>query len=139
MEEIDFRNLKEPSVKVGEVSEAISLSLDLNLSGKEILLSRRGIRHFKKYIKDFGSEEVFWNHVNRIPEIISDPDYYGLYEGNLQYIKRIDQITLVAVRVEPGKSLRIATTFPITEKQLDKYLTNRKMYENKFQLPNMNI
>jgi len=51
---------------------------------------------------DFASEEVFCSHIKQIPNIFIAPDYIGLHpkDNCIQYIKLIDEIMLVGIRIK---------------------------------------
>ena len=53
--------------------------------------------------------------------IIKEPDYVGLHKnGNLQYVKKIDDISLVGIQILKGSgNLLFRTIFPISEAKLN--------------------
>lgn len=70
--------------------------------------------------KEYSSPTAYNQAINSIPTIIKNPDYVGMHKnGNLQYIKRLDDISLVGIQILKGsKHLLFRTIFPISEVKL---------------------
>ena len=62
--------------------------------------------------------------MKNIPNIIKNADYVGLHptDNSIQYIKRLNKIMLVGIRLKSLGELSYRTTYPITESQLNDYL-----------------
>lgn len=87
----------------------------------------------EKHKEDFSTEEEFYYHIEQIPDIIENPNYVGLHprDGSIQYIKQIDKIMLVGVRIRPVKSLSFRSAYPITKEYLKKYIVCKTVWEIK--------
>ena len=59
--------------------------------------------------------------VKSIPLILKNPDYVGLHKnGNIQYVKKLDDISLVGIQILKGSgNLLFRTVFPISEAKLN--------------------
>ena len=56
-----------------------------------------------------------------IPLIINNPDYVGYNKNNnsIEYIKRIDELTLVAIRIKQKGDLFLRSLYPISQIKLN--------------------
>lgn len=77
------------------------------------------------------TEADYKKHVESMPDIINNPDYVGLHpKGNsIQYIKRIDELMLVAIRITLKGKLVVRSSYPITQNTLDSYLASGSVKE----------
>ena len=113
---------KSTNIKIGELSEKVINILDLDLSPQNInIWSTRIEEHCEKHKDEYSSPSAYNQAVNSIPLIIEKPDYIGLHKnGNIQYVKRLDDISLVGVQIIKGNgNLLFRTIFPITEDKLN--------------------
>jgi hypothetical protein len=126
--DLNFLNAGFTSIKIGKLSKEVISLLKLNRSECDIILWEDRFIYIEKHIQDFESEEAFENHISCIPDIIENPDYVGRHpkDNSIQYIKRINELMLVAVRIKDKGNLSFRSAYPITEAQLDDYL----MYGN---------
>lgn len=120
-------SLKDKSIKihyVGTLDQKVIDLLHLNLSPSRIVLGSDKIEYIMKHKTKFESEQSFYYHIESIPNIISHPDYIGLHPNgdSIEYIKKIDEIMLVAVRVRTHGQLWVKSVFPITQDKLQKYI-----------------
>jgi hypothetical protein len=126
--DLNFLNAGFTSIIIGKLSKEIIALLKLNRSECNIILWEDRFKYIEKHIQDFESEEEFRKHISLIPDIIENPDYVGRHpkDNSMQYIKRINELMLVAVRIKDKGNLSFRSAYPITEAQLDDYL----MYGN---------
>ncbi|WP_460000500.1 PBECR3 domain-containing polyvalent protein [Paradesulfitobacterium aromaticivorans] len=81
----------------------------------------------EKHKADFDNDQEFLSHIGQIPNIIKNPDYIGLHpsDNSIQYIKRINRIMLVGVRIRTGGDLNFRSCYPISEQTLQSYLKSK--------------
>lgn len=125
MKKFDINKLskgKSRNIKIGELSKDVIDILDLDLNPQNInIWSTRIEEHCEKHKDEYSSPSAYNQAVNSIPLIIEKPDYIGLHKnGNIQYVKRLDDISLVGVQIIKGNgNLLFRTIFPITEDKLN--------------------
>lgn len=109
-------------IKIGELTNEVINALNLNCSPRNILLTADRIYHCEKHKNQYRDENSYNTSIESIPQIISNPDYIGFNKTNnsVQYIKKLEDTTLVAVRISYKGSLRLRTIFPISEVKLNK-------------------
>ena len=75
--------------------------------------------------------EDFYMCMERIPEIIEEPDFIGINpkDSSLQFIKRFSQNILIAVRFNADGKLSYRTLYPITDSQLSDYIKKKRAWE----------
>lgn len=116
-------------IKIGELNSKVIDALSLNCSPRNILLTADRIYHCEKHKNQYNDENSYNTSIASIPEIISKPDYIGFNEANnsIQYVKKLEDATLVAVRISSKGSLRLRTVFPLTEFDLNKKIASKKL------------
>ena len=125
MEELNinkFSKGKSKNIKIGELSKEVIDLLNLDLNPQNInIWSTRIQEHCKKHKSEYSSPNAYNRAVKSIPLIIKEPDYVGLHKnGNLQYVKKIDDISLVGIQILKGSgNLLFRTIFPISEAKLN--------------------
>ncbi len=109
---------------IGTLSQEIIELLNLSREPGNIILWQDRLKYIEKHKSDFDSEEEFWTHIRQIPNIIKSPDYIGLHpnDNSIQYIKRINHIMLVGVRIRTSGDLNFRSCYPISEQTLENYL-----------------
>lgn len=133
MDELDINNLSKESsknIKIGELNSEVINLLNLDLKPQNInIWSPRLEEHCLKHKDDYSSANAYYNAIKSIPQIIKEPDYIGLHKnGNIQYIKKIDDISVIGIKVVKGKGgLLFRTIFPITESKLNYYIINNRV------------
>lgn len=114
---------KSRNIKIGELSKEVIETLGLDLKPQNITIwSNRIEEHCEKHKSQYDSPSNYDQAVKSIPLIIQNPDYVGIHttSGNIQYIKRLNEISLVGIKVIKGNSgLLFRTIFPITEDKLE--------------------
>ena len=125
MHELNINKLskgKSKNIKIGELSQEVIDTLNLDLNPQNInIWSTRIPEHCEKHKNEYSTPNAYNQAVKNIPLIISQPDYIGVHKknGNIQYIKRLDDISLVGVQILKGSgNLLFRTIFPISEVKL---------------------
>lgn len=124
-----FSNGKSKNIKIGELSQKVIDILNLDLKPQNInIWSTRLSEHCEKHKNEYSSPTSYNNAIKSIPIIISDPDYVGLHKnGNIQYIKRLDDISLVGIKIVKGDNgLLFRTIYPISETKLNNSIKSGK-------------
>ena len=124
-----FYNGKSKNIKIGELSQKVIDILNLDLKPQNInIWSTRLSEHCEKHKDEYSSPTSYNNAIKSIPIIISNPDYVGLHKnGNIQYIKRLDDISLVGIKIVKGDNgLLFRTIYPISETKLNNSIKSGK-------------
>ena len=95
-----------------------SLSGQLN-SETEILFWKDRLRHTELHKDDFFSDNEFYNCLERIPFIIS----VHKKDNSISFIKDFSAHVSVAIRISSSGSLSYRTMYPITDAQLNNYIS----------------
>ena len=133
MKNFDINKLskgKSRNIKIGELSKDVIELLDLDLKPQNInIWSTRIEEHCEKHKNEYSSPSAYNQAVNSIPLIIEKPDYVGLHKnGNLQYVKRLDDVSLVGIQILKGSGdLLFRTIFPISEIKLENAIKSGKI------------
>ena len=130
MDELNIKKLskgKSKNIKIGELNQEVIDLLHLDLKPQNInLWSARIEEHCEKHKEEYSTPTAYHQAVKSIPLILSEPDYVGLHKnGNIQYIKRLNDISLVGIQVLKGSgNLLFRTIFPISEVKLKNSITS---------------
>ena len=129
-EQLDIKRLLEERqvLKIGKLNENIINMLGLQINNKNIKIGYDRISHCEKHKKDFISEQSYNKSMEAIPLIIQQPDYVGYNHKNdgIEYIKRIDELTLVAVRLKQNGDLYFKSIYPISEVKLKNKILSKE-------------
>lgn len=121
---------KSKNIKIGELSQEIIDILELDLKPQNInTWSTRIAEHCEKHKYEYSSTSNFNQAVSSIPLIIEQPDYIGIHpkNGNIQYVKRLNDISLVGIHIVHGSDgLLFRTIFPISEIKLENSIKSGK-------------
>ena len=132
MKKLDINKIskgKSKNIKIGELSEEVINLLDLDLKPQNInIWSTRIEEHCEKHKDEYSSPSAYNQAITSIPLIIKNPDYIGLHKNcNIQYIKKLNDISLVGIQIIKGNgNLLFRTIFPITEDKLNYSIKNGK-------------
>lgn len=132
MKKLDINKIskgKSKNIKIGELSQEVINLLDLDLKPQNInIWSTRIEEHCEKHKDEYSSPSAYNQAITSIPLIIENPDYIGLHKnGNIQYIKKLNDISLVGIQIIKGNgNLLFRTIFPITEDKLNYSIKNGK-------------
>ena len=112
-------------IKIGALSQEVINLLNLNRNKCDIILWEDRFKYIEKHKEDFKSEQEFYEHISQIPEIIENPDYIAKHptSNSIEYIKRINELMLVAIRIKDKGNLALRSAYPLSENQLNDYLT----------------
>ena len=130
MQKFDINKIskgKSRNIKIGELTLEVIDVLNLDLKPQNInIWSTRIEEHCEKHKEEYSTPATYNQAVKSIPEIISNPDYVGLHKnGNIQYIKELDDISLIGIQiVKGGGGLLFRTIFPITRDKLEYNIKN---------------
>lgn len=133
MKELNIHKLskgKSKNIKIGELSKDIIDILELDLNPQNInIWSTRIQEHCEKHKDDYSSHSAYNQAVKSIPLILKEPDYVGLHKnGNIQYVKKLDDISLVGIQILKGSGhLLFRTIFPISETKLSNSIKSGKL------------
>lgn len=125
---LDINTLKNgfKTIKIGVLTKEIITLLKLNRDECDIILWEDRFQYIEKHKADFKTEDDYYKHIAQIPDVIENPDYVGIHPGknSIEYIKKIDELMIVAVRIKQTGSLAFRSAYPLTEKQLQDYLSS---------------
>ena len=128
MGKLDVNKLKNgfDYIPIGKLSTNIINLLGLKIKECEIGMFGDRLKYIEKHKDDFYSEEDFWKYTSSIPEVISNPEYVAVHpsKSSIEFIKRYDKLFLVAVRIKKGAKLYFRTAYPITQEQLESYISS---------------
>ena len=133
MKKLDLEQLrtgKSKNIKIGELSQEVIDILNLDLKPQNInVWSTRIEEHCEKHKIEYSSIDSYYQAVQSIPSIIGEPDYIGLFKnGNIQYVKKLDDISLVGIKiVKGGGNLLFRTIYPISEVKLNNSIKSGKL------------
>ena len=133
MQELDIykiNNGKSKNIKIGELSKDVIETLNLDLKPQNInVWSTRIQEHCEKHKEEYSTPTSYDQAIKAIPQIIKEPDYIGLHKnGNIQYVKKLDDISLIGIKVLRGNgSLLFRTIFPISEIKLNNSIKSGKL------------
>lgn len=122
MNKLNIEKIREEKqiIKVGELTSNVIDILNLKERPRNIKFAYDRIPHCENHKKDFKNESSYNKSMEAIPSIINNPDYIGYNKNNnsIEYIKRIDDLTLVAIRIKPKGDLFLRSLYPISEVKL---------------------
>lgn len=120
-------------VIIGQLTQEVIDFLNLKRLPCDIVLWNDRLKYIEKHKKDFSTEDDFYRHIKQIPHIINCPDYLGLHpnDNSIQYIKRIDEIMLVGIRIKDVGNLSLRSSYPISEDTLNKYIQSNTCWKYK--------
>lgn len=128
----ELNNNKSKNKKIGELSQKVIDTLNLNMKPQNIYLwGNRIDEHCQKHKDEYSSPEAYYEAVQSIPEIIEKPDYVGIHKnGNIQYVKQYNDISLVDIRIiKSDNSLLFRTIYPISEAKLNNNIKQGKLFK----------
>lgn len=116
-------------LKIGELHQNVINILNLDEKPRNIKFSYDRISHCEKHKLDFKNESAYYKSMELIPEIINNPDYVGYNEVNssIEYIKKIDDLTLVAIRLKKYGDLFLRSIYPISNTKLNNGILSNKI------------
>lgn len=122
---------------LGEVSNEVVEKWQLyEYKNKKIVMYPEAKEHSKdRHINDYKSVDDYYYVIDSLEEIINNPDYvfYDKSKAGLEYYKNIRGNILVAIRVVPGKELKVRSVYPVEQEKINnrRKKMDMKMY-NKY-------
>ena len=108
---------------VAEVPEFLCKILGLNTNSIKIYRSKGLLAHLLKR-KHYTAAK----YLDYIPEVITNPDYAGLYDGQIELIKCFKDNIFVSVKLDQAKSLYYAATlFDVKQSKIDSYCKSGRL------------
>ena len=104
------------------MSNQVIQTLNLDLKPQNInIWSSRIEEHCEKHKNEYTSPSNYNQAIHSSHLIIKAPDYVCLHSnGNIQYIKKLNDISLVGVKITKGNNgLLFRTIYPITKDKLE--------------------
>lgn len=97
----------------------------------DIIFWKDRIKHTELHRDDFMSDIAYNNCFESIPDIIKSPDYISIHpkDHSLIFIKELSAHISVAIRISPNGSMAFRTMYPITEAQLQNYITKNRAWK----------
>ena len=97
----------------------------------DIIFWKDRIKHVNEHKNDFISDIAFQNSFENIPNIIQYPDYIGVHpkDNSIIYIKELSAHVSVAIRISPNGGLVFRTMYPITDAQLQHYISKDRIWK----------
>lgn len=106
-----MKPVKNEPVNIGVLPEIIVDTFAINCDSREVKAYSGAIKHIKKrHPKDL--EKYF----ERIPEIISNPDYVGqnpTEPNSVELIKQFDNHVLVAIKLDPSGYIYLSSMYSL--------------------------
>ncbi len=129
--DLEFPQKGIKKVKIGELTSEVIDKLNIDRKPCNIVMSRDKLKYTEKHKDDFKNESDYFKCVQKIPAIINNPDYVGLHpnDDSIQYIKRVDELMLVGVRIKQFGEMYYTTAYPISETKLQNYINNNRIFE----------
>lgn len=125
VEKFDLDNINKNTYHIGNLNKKVIELLNLHIQeNTKIIIGQDKIKYTEKHKHKFSSYDEYKKHIEMTPEIINSPDYVALHPNgeSIEFIKIIDEIILVAVRVRQHGNLWVKSVFPITQAKLDIYI-----------------
>lgn len=130
MNKLDIEKIEKEKqiIKVGELTNRIIDILELEGNPRNIKFAYDRIAHCENHKKDFKNEQSYNKSMQNIPLILNNPDYVGYNKNNnsIEYIKRIDELTLVAIRIKQKGDLFLRSIYPISEVKLKNKILSKE-------------
>lgn len=127
--DLNFPDKGLKKVKIGELKQEVIDILNINRKPCNIIMWYDRLKYTEKHKSDFRTEEEYIKCMENIPNIIKNPDYVGLHprDGSIQYIKQINELMLVGIRIKPFGEICYRSAYPITEGQLNNYIDTERV------------
>lgn len=110
---------------VGKLRQEIIDLVGITLTAGDILMYPGAIKHIQRKRPD-----DFVKYFQRIPEIVSDPDYVGVHPGepdSVEFVKILDDDILVAVKLAPEGYLFLSSMYTLTRAKVPKRLKSGRL------------
>lgn len=101
---------------IGVIPEVITKTYNLNCPSNEVLMYPGVIKHIRKS----KHESTFLKHYDKIPDIISNPDYVGQNPkepNSVELYKFINEYLLVAIKLDPSGYFFLSSFYDLNNGQ----------------------
>jgi hypothetical protein len=124
LDSLNVDNTEDKVYQVGTLSKNIIGLLNLNIEETAIMLGDDRIKYTSKHAHEFESYANYQKCIDSIPDIILSPDYVSLHPSgkSIEYIKKLDEPVLAAVRIRPRGKLWFRSLYPISAAKLNRYI-----------------
>lgn len=126
---LDLNQIEDVKV-IGKLTTEIIELLEIEIDEeKNIVIWKDRLKYIEKHKEDFDDEETWKKHVEAVPYIISNPEYVGVHPNgkSIEFIKKIDDHMLIAVRLTKKSALAFRTCYPISERKLQSFVSNGRL------------
>lgn len=132
--DLEFYKAGKNKIKIGELTQEVIDLLSINRKPCNIVMWSERLKYTEKHKFNFKTENEYVEAIRNIPNIIRNPDYVGLHptDNSIQYIKQINRLMLVGIRIRSKGEISYRTAYPITESQLNDYIKKgrvKKLYD----------
>lgn len=124
---INLDKMSRQTQLVGHIRSEIIEHLELDLIHKEVIIYPGVIKHIKER-----HPYTFKKYFYRLVDMIRMPDYIGIGHRNnstIELIKNYKDYILVALKIQEGRPIFIASMYIITENAMKKRLDAGKLYQ----------
>lgn len=137
IDKLNIHDLKWEEKYVGNLTQEMIDALNsrgkgsISISKAEIHVGRDRLKHFEKHKEEFINEDSYIKSIENLPEIINTPNYIGIHPGGdgVEFIKRLDENVMVAVRIKAGNTLWVRSIYPVTESRLTGFKNSGRCIE----------
>lgn len=118
-----------PDIVAFLIEKSPKLSGVLN-SDTDILFWKDRLKHTELHKNDFISDNLYFNCLEQIPSILSEPDYLSIHpkDSSVSFIKNFSSHISVAIRISSSGALSYRTMYPITDAQLMDYIAKGRAW-----------
>jgi len=99
----------------------LAVKFGLDSCSREIVMWDDRLSYIEKHKEDYEDDEQYEAHVSSIPDIVNSPDYVGLNPNGsgIEFVKKIDDLSMVAIRINQRGNLVFRSLYPISETKLE--------------------
>ena len=107
-------------VVLGELPSHIVDYFNLKLTDSRIVMWRDRLEYLEKHRFEFIDDKDFYDNIIGIPNIVNCPDFIGINPNGsgIEFVKKVNSNTMVAIRVSKTGNLAFRSMYPITEIKL---------------------
>ena len=107
-------------VVLGELPSVFADYFKLKLIDNRIVMWRDRLEYIEKHRSEFINDKDFYDNIISIPNIVNCPDFIGVNPNGrgIEFVKKMNSNTMVAIRVSKTGNLAFRSMYPITEVKL---------------------
>ncbi len=115
---------------IGKLSEEVIVKYKLQEFAGKIVVIYSDIYiydHVEKHRNEFVSEKSYQKALAEIDSIIKNPDGVNVdyKKSRIEFVKKLDDNVLVAVRISDKKTMKVKLMYPISKEKYQKKLKTR--------------